>query len=104
MPLLRKKLPKTLLKTTRAAQLQVFHRNRADSDVIPSLVAGHGGRRGLPRALALRYILLAFRAQRHVLAGFFVQPPAVVAVEHRLPHDPPRYARPEEVFAVEALH
>src|SRR5579871_191057 len=34
MPRFRKKLPTTLLRTTSAEQLQVFHRKRADSEFI----------------------------------------------------------------------
>src|SRR5215469_7688082 len=110
MPRLRKKLPVTLLMTTSAEQPHAFQRRRADSDVIVARarrtivsVAGNGNRGGPAGTFGFGDELLAFRAQRHVLAGLLVQAAALVAVENGLPDDAPGDARPEEIFAVKPL-
>ncbi len=51
----------------------------------------------------LLHELLALRTKSQILARFFVEPAAFIAVEHRLTDQPERDFRPEIIFAVEPL-
>src|SRR5579872_1595755 len=48
--------------------------------------------------------LLALAAQRHILFRFLVETFAIVAIEDRFAHNPPRSLGTEIVFSVEPLH
>src|SRR4051812_38999871 len=88
IPRFRKKLPKTLLKTTMTAQIQVFTRSRADSGFIPSVA---GARRERFVRLLVGDEFLTLRAQRQILASLLGEALPVVVVEDRLLHDAPSH-------------
>src|SRR5450755_5148258 len=100
MPQLNEKLPTTLLKVTTRVRTMVLRDSPVDLAAVRAstggagckLVARVGGDHRLPM---IGHELLAFRAERHVLARLLGEPPAVVGMKDRLADHAPDHPGPE---------
>src|SRR5271165_5080792 len=103
MPFFRKKFPKTLLRTTTVAQIQVLIRRRAASVAIgrASVARADRHRRRFGR-FGVGNELSSLAPQGHVLARLLGEAAAFIAIENGLAHDAPDHPRAEKVFAVES--